>query len=191
MANVFVRAFRRSGVRLKYSQGYHPKPKLAFMDALPVGMESHQEYLVVNASGEATPEEIVSHLNTNLPEGLRILDCCIQKSGTDKAEAFISAYRVVSEKQIFDERQIRVSLKKSDWSIKRTNRKGKTRQIDLKQALMELECVSGSELQVTLRTAPGHVVRPGEVVAYVFDLPSDDLRRLRVIKTANRIVMAV
>ena len=189
MSSVFVRAFRRSGVRLKYSQGYHPKPKLVFMDALPVGMESHQEYLVINASGEATPEEIVSRLNTSLPEGLRILDCCGQSSGTDKAEAFISTYRVVSEKQIFGEKQIGDSLKKSDWSIKRTNRKGKTRQIDLKQALLELEWVSVSELQITLRTTPGHVVRPGEVVAYVFDLPPDDLRRLRVIKTANRIVI--
>ena len=160
---------------------------MAFLDALPVGMESHQEYLVINASGEATPEEIVSLLNSNLPEGLWIRDCCGQSSGTDKAEAFVSTYRITAVERIFDEKQIDVSLKKSDWNIQRTNRKGKTRQIDLKQALLEFERVSGSELQVTLRSTRGYVVRPGEVVAYVFDLPPDEHRRLRVIKTANHI----
>ena len=187
MANVFVRAFRRSNIRLKYSQGYHPKPKLAFLDALPVGMESHQEYLVINASGATPPEEIVSHLNYNLPEGLRIRDCCRLSSGSDNAEAFISTYRIVSDEEIFDEKQIVTRMKKSDWNIKRTNRKGKTRQIDLKQGLLEFERVSGSELQIILRSTPGHVVRPGEVVAYVFELPPDDLRRLRVLKTSNRV----
>ena len=186
MANIFVRAFRRSDVRLKYSEGYHPKPKLAFLDALPVGMESHQEYLVINVSGGGDPGNIVSRLNSNLPEGLQITDCCNLPVGADKTGDFIVTYRIVSDEGIFDEIQIDAGMKKTEWIMKRTNRKGKIRQIDLRPAVLGLEWVSASELNLTLQSTPGHIVRPGVVVAYLFGLPPDNLRHLRTTKLVNR-----
>ncbi len=39
------RALRRSGLRLKYSQGYHPKAELSFSPALSLGVASIDEYL--------------------------------------------------------------------------------------------------------------------------------------------------
>jgi radical SAM-linked protein len=186
MANIFARVFRRSGVRLKYSEGYHPQPKLAFLDALPVGMESHQEYLVITVSGEVDTGKFVSCLNSNLPEGLKVIDCCHLPPGTEKAEEFIVTYRVVSDDGIFDDNQIDAGMKKSEWIVERTNRKGKVRHIDLRPFVLGLERVSASELNLTLKSTPGHVVRPGAVVAYLFGLLPDNLRYLRTTKMGNR-----
>ncbi|MCJ7687309.1 MAG: TIGR03960 family B12-binding radical SAM protein, partial [Desulfobacteraceae bacterium] len=39
LAKVLIRAFRRAGLKLAYSRGYHPMPKVSFFAALPVGTE--------------------------------------------------------------------------------------------------------------------------------------------------------
>ncbi|MBW2217992.1 MAG: TIGR03960 family B12-binding radical SAM protein, partial [Deltaproteobacteria bacterium] len=43
MANMFIRAIKRAGINVKYSEGFHPKPKISFSDPIPVGMESLEE----------------------------------------------------------------------------------------------------------------------------------------------------
>ena len=43
LGRVLNRAFRRAGLKLAYSQGFHPMPKVSFFSALPVGTESMGE----------------------------------------------------------------------------------------------------------------------------------------------------
>lgn len=190
MANIFVRAFRRSAIQLKYSEGYHPKPKLNFLDALPVGMESYKEFLVIIVSGNLTPDDNLYCLNSNLPEGLQVSNICDMAPGTDKVEAFISTYSVVSNKEIFNQKQMDSCVEKPEWIISKTSRKGKIREINLRPSVLELERVSPSELRVTLRTSPGHVVRPRDVVTYLFEIFPEDLKSLQVTKVNNRIESA-
>ncbi len=40
LVKIFLRAIRRVGIPIKYSEGFHPKPKISFEDPLPVGLES-------------------------------------------------------------------------------------------------------------------------------------------------------
>jgi radical SAM family uncharacterized protein/radical SAM-linked protein len=187
MASVFVRAFRRSNIRLKYSEGYHPKPKLNFLDALPVGMESLKEYLVINVSVEVTSAEIVSRLNAHLPEGLKVTNIRDLITDTSKFKAFSTTYRVRSNNSTFHEKQLKITMDKTEWITTKTSRKGKSRKIDLRPMVLELIWVSSSELKMTLRTLPGQVVRPKEVVSYIFDISSNDLKQLRMIKEDNHI----
>ena len=43
MVNIFIRAVKRAAIPVRFSEGFHPKPKLAFDNPLPVGMESQEE----------------------------------------------------------------------------------------------------------------------------------------------------
>ncbi len=38
---------KRAGLTVKYSQGFNPSMRLAFDNALPVGMESEEEFFTV------------------------------------------------------------------------------------------------------------------------------------------------
>jgi uncharacterized protein (DUF2344 family) len=111
-------------------------------------------------------------------------------SGTDKVEALISTYSVVSNKEIFNQKQMDSCMEKPEWIISKTSRKGKIREINLRPSVLELERVSPSELRVTLRTSPGHVVRPRDVVTYLFEIFPEDLKSLQVTKVNNRIESA-
>ena len=134
MANVFVRALRRADVRLKYSEGFHPQPKLSFQDALPVGMESLQELLLVTVTGETTPKRIIRQLNAQLPDGLLVTDCYPIASKFVRPESVVTTYRLELDGDFFSDEKIASFLKKSEWIVSRTKRKGKVRQIDLRRS---------------------------------------------------------
>ncbi len=66
MLNAFVRAFRRAGVRLKYRGAHNPRPVVSAGVALPVGVESCEEYMDAVILGSVRCEELSGVLNSVL-----------------------------------------------------------------------------------------------------------------------------
>ena len=52
IAKVWERALRRANIPLIYSEGFSPRPKIAFGLALPTGAESECEYLDVQINNK-------------------------------------------------------------------------------------------------------------------------------------------
>jgi radical SAM family uncharacterized protein/radical SAM-linked protein len=67
------RAFRRAGLEIYYSKGFHPKPGLAFGPALGLGIPSLGELLDVKLVDKVTPEEILRRLRAVSPPGIDFL----------------------------------------------------------------------------------------------------------------------
>ena len=72
---LFKRAFKRSGIRLSYSKGFNPHPKMGFAQPLPLGYSSVSEYLEVETEEAYSPKELERALTGQVPEGIRILFC--------------------------------------------------------------------------------------------------------------------
>jgi radical SAM family uncharacterized protein/radical SAM-linked protein len=67
------RIFRRAGLELFYSEGFHPKPELSFGPALGLGIPSVAELLDVVLAEEVAPDELVARLNAVTLEGIEFL----------------------------------------------------------------------------------------------------------------------
>jgi len=74
MVDAFIRALRRAGVPLRYSEGFHPLPRLVFTSPLPVGVESLAEFVDVDISRYIRPAEFQERLNAQLPEGIKVVE---------------------------------------------------------------------------------------------------------------------
>ena len=76
IAKVWERTLRISSIPLVYSQGFSPRPKIAYGLALPTGSESDCEYIDIQIDDSKlktfAPDEICSALNHNLPTGIEI-----------------------------------------------------------------------------------------------------------------------
>lgn len=72
MLRLFKRIIKRSDIKLKYSQGYNPHPKMGFAQPLSLGYESMCEYLEMETAVEMDCEDIKERLESRLPEGIRI-----------------------------------------------------------------------------------------------------------------------
>ena len=141
LANMFLRALRRAEMLVKYSEGFHPKPKISFDDPLPIGMESLNEFLYLTVPGNTKPETIVGLLNNQLPEGLSVCDCQVDASCV-KNKLNSVTYVVTIKDSLFDERAFKAFNDSAEFIYTRTNRKGKTKKIDLKELVMEIDIVT-------------------------------------------------
>ncbi len=72
---MFKRAFRRTPVRLRYSQGYNPHPKMGFTMPLSLGFETVGDYLEIETDENYESCDIMSWLNGALPAGITAKSC--------------------------------------------------------------------------------------------------------------------
>ena len=75
LMRLFQRTFKRAGLNLTHTQGFNPRPSVSIALPLSVGVESKCELLDFDLEGQMVPaEEILTRLNGNLVEGIRILE---------------------------------------------------------------------------------------------------------------------
>jgi len=70
LINTIQRILRRSGIPAEFTQGFHPKMKLTFLPALPLGMRSREEILELVVEKDIAPEIFLERLNQVSPAGL-------------------------------------------------------------------------------------------------------------------------
>jgi len=64
------RLFRRAGLPLAMSQGFHPKPRMTFPSALALGIEGVDEVLELELTESPPAEELLQRLTPHAPPGL-------------------------------------------------------------------------------------------------------------------------
>lgn len=69
----FHRALRRSRLPIHFTGGEHPHPKIAFSQALPLGVESEAEYMDLWLSSTLDGAEVEETLNAVLPLGISVV----------------------------------------------------------------------------------------------------------------------
>lgn len=69
--NIIQRGFRRAGIPVCFSKGFHPKMIVSFPPALPLGMEGRAEVIEFRSDYYIPQDEFASHINAYLPPGIR------------------------------------------------------------------------------------------------------------------------
>ena len=72
LMRLLMRAFRRSGLPLKMTEGFSPHPKLSIRRALKLGIESDREEAAIVLKEEVESKDFWERLSKQLPEGLHI-----------------------------------------------------------------------------------------------------------------------
>ncbi|NQU17159.1 MAG: DUF2344 domain-containing protein [Candidatus Saganbacteria bacterium] len=73
LMRVISRAIRRANLPIAYSQGFNPRMKMSFGQALKVGQSSGSEEAKLTFEEEISPQEVVDRLNLVLPNGVDVL----------------------------------------------------------------------------------------------------------------------
>ncbi len=66
------RAIRRAEIKIKYSEGFNPKPKMSFGPPTSLGIESHAEYGDLIMADDLEPGDFLIRLNDALYDRLKI-----------------------------------------------------------------------------------------------------------------------
>jgi radical SAM-linked protein len=182
LVKIFIRAFRRARIPLRFSKGFHPAPKVSFEYALPVGIESLEEHFTIQVPLRVSRETIMECLNPQLPEGITVTACDAVDRSLSGGEPKLFQYTVTLTEGGFSEDKLKVFLEKTEWPFTRKNRKGRPRTIDLRRQVRHLKLLSPKKADMILELRTRDGARPTEVLGSVFGLSEQALKVARIIK---------
>ncbi len=185
LRSLIVRAFRVVDLPIAYSQGFSPHPKIAFGPALPVGMESEDEYIDVECVTEVDWDAITSGVNNYLPEGIDFVNAKPLEPGVKSISASIVANDIEIELvEPADTAEVRSAvddfMRLDSYKITR-----KEKEIDLRPLVEGIEIdQSGTKLTYTATVGGKGSVRPEDIILIVFgkrDHPVKSVTKMRAV----------
>lgn len=185
MVNIFTRAMKRVDIPVRFTQGFHPKPKIVFQDALPIGMESLREVMVVEVEETFKPAEIARRLNQELPEGLTVNGCALAGKGKQGGSGRLSTYRVTLARDTFDRDRLEAFKAVDRFVVERRRKKGRLKKIDLKAMVRRIRQVDDRSLEIETLSREGMSLRPAELLASVFGMDEETVRTAAVVRLSS------
>ncbi|MCJ2164178.1 MULTISPECIES: TIGR03960 family B12-binding radical SAM protein [unclassified Pseudodesulfovibrio] len=136
---VFERAFRRAGLPMAFSAGFHPMPRLSFGMALPVGVESRAEWINIFLRKDFEPAEVVRRLLVNMPIGLAPLKADRLDMGRKQPQSVeeIFELRFLREAELHLE-QWRSFMVKDKFIIEKRTKKRGMQPMDIRPLVTEM-----------------------------------------------------
>ena len=184
-SQAILRAFRRAGIPLIFSQGFHPLPRVAFGPPLPVGTESWAEYVDFQVQGKFRPEEGLGRLNQELFTGVKIL--AIQEIPLKSPSIFDNIITILynisgDELAALGKEKISRFEKADTFTVSWTR---KNKEIDLKKYLLSITSREEGSLRLHLRFGPEGTLRPEEALGLVMgwteeEKPSMSIQKIQV-----------
>ncbi|MBW2128139.1 MAG: TIGR03960 family B12-binding radical SAM protein [Deltaproteobacteria bacterium] len=183
LVRLFTRAFKRAGIEMAYSQGYHPMPKISFTTALPVGTESLHETVVIHCMDDKMCDpEARDRIQGQLPAGVKILGI-EEITGLKKRERLKeSHYVVTTEGWKINELDLRHFMEQDRFLVKKKGLKG-DRMVDARKVVDSLQWIGSNCMKMVIRHTEGPELKPVEILKEVLRLSDKDLRKIKILKT--------
>ena len=185
MVTVFQRATRRAELPLAYSQGYRPKPRMSFGDALPLGLESLAEAMEVTLRHPISPVELLRRLNGELPAGLEILEASEKAERVRQTSGRVETYEAI----VSGDSWPKMGFRRFDGqSLKPLRQKAKRREviISLEKRLLEFQVLAPERIRFTLVQTEDGNIRVRDLLAHVFEMSEEEVREARIVKIGSK-----
>jgi len=181
MVTSILRAIRRAGIPVLYSEGFHPKPRVSFDDPLPIGIESDSELFTIRVTDYIKPGDMFK-LNQYLPDGIRVVDCRITSKKIHSEKISTIGYEVTMPDLCLDKCKKNGLDNRDGIVLEYKDKKGKLKKIDLKDMLYNVDIIDDNCMNIVIRNDSGKTIRPFEILTHVFSLSEQEARQATVLK---------
>ena len=162
LVRTFERMFRRAGLALSMSEGFHPKVKMSFPSALALGIEGTNELMEVELSSPLSPDALMELLSRVAPVGLVIRSATtMDAKSKGRLEAVMYELPVPEGRRSDVSQAVRNFVAQTEHFVDR--RQGKP-SVDLCAGLKNLELANGT-LRIEQQIREGAVPKPREILS--------------------------
>lgn len=190
-----LRALRRAGLPIRYSEGHHPKPRVSFLNPVAVGIESMDEFFDVDFTRPVQVATLAERLNSTLPIGLKIawatpIDLQLP-SLSDSMKASEYLIDVTNGPNLIKDLGIEFSglegllkdFNQLETIIVGLRRGGGLKEIDIKPLIGELRLVDHKRIKLVLKvSSDGPGVKPHELISRLFGLTIEESTLIPILK---------
>lgn len=147
---------------MAFSSGFHPHPRISYVNAAPTGAASEAEYLEIGLAEVRDPARVRDDLNAAMPDGLAIVEV-VEAAGSSLPELLAaSTWQVDWPGGDLLAGAIADLLAAEEVRVERQTKSG-LRSFDVRSAVVAL-AATDTGFVVTVRTSEP-LVRPDDVVA--------------------------
>ncbi|HEY8427992.1 MAG TPA: TIGR03936 family radical SAM-associated protein, partial [Sandaracinaceae bacterium] len=202
LVKVLPRIFRRAGLPLYYSAGFHPKPEMTFAPALSLGIASLDEYVDVKLDGDVPFDlsDLPARLNAVSELGLEFTDAIVLGDADRRITRVVDEAVYVAGVPELSLRELgldleglcaRVAERRTGPLVVRRDIDGIGKKVDVKQYLLGVEVGAGAEvleragiagrlvpMRIRLRITGGGTAKPSEALEALLgaDVPARFVR---------------
>lgn len=191
VARIFERALRKAAVDVAYTEGFSPRPKIAFGLALSTGHESLAEYLDIALAADVDVTDLPGRLSPALPPGIDVVAAAPVEPGDASLQESVTSctWRIeVRDTDLATAESLVATAIAADELVLTRTRKGKEVVDDLRPAVLSLAVAgptdAGVALLAELATQP-RGLRPAELLQ-VLDPSVEEGRVLRIAQWTAR-----
>ncbi len=162
LLRTFERMMRRADLPLRFSEGFHPKPRMVFASALGLGVVGCEEVLEIELEECLPCAELQQRLSEQAPQGLNILSVKrVDPRFTGQARQALYELPLPADCLLGLEARMAELLNQTECWVDRT--KPGPRRINVRAYLSGLT-LRGDRLLIELRITPQGSARPEEVL---------------------------
>lgn len=175
LVRAMERLFRRAGLKLGMSQGFHPKPRMVFPAALALGVVGDNELLDFELAEPLGAAEIETRLTAHAPAGLDILSVECVPADAKKTRVRAMSFEIA----VPAERRAAVAARLADFLSQTTYiaaREDGSHPVDVRPSVEELS-LTEDRLRMRLLVNDQGGARPRALLAAlgIDDLPQEGI----------------
>jgi radical SAM-linked protein len=194
LAKHMARTLRKVKLPLKYSQGFHPHPRIVFHNALPVGMESQVEFLDIELTQRIPAEHIPNLVNRYLQPGLKILTA---EEIPLKKSAFLDKLKI--KKYLISlpfDRNLNIPhteeikqfinnfLSKEEFFIQSVKKRNVVT-VDIRPIVQQILLRENNSIEVALDQTGQNIPKVAEIAGAILHLNEKEQKGLKILKLAS------
>ncbi len=158
MIRYFERLIKMTGLKMKFSQGFNPRPKLSFGQAISLGMVAYNEPMDIELDEEVESEKLLKLLQEKSVPGFAIT----KVEDIEKTDSIAKDYTCVKYSLDFENKDILakfVEIVEQDEIIVIKEKKGKTIERDLKPKIKQMELQEDKVILLLESISPNVIIR--------------------------------
>lgn len=163
LVRVWERVFRRAGLGLSMSEGFHPKARMSFPLALSLGIASTAEVMEVELNEETTADDFCARITPQLPNGLVVTKIQMLEAGVKKSQAKHVTYEIPIPQYLHAEAEQAISrfMSQEEYLVTRT---GRHEPLNIRADIEQL-CLSDGTLEIHQRVTRTATAKPREILS--------------------------
>lgn len=185
-----VRALRRTGVELAFSQGMRPKPILSLAMPLGVGVEGEDEICDFSLKSRAPLTELAKQISHELPQGIELKSVGPTYDRAKAAARVDScAYRIeLGGPASAYKDAVGQYNAASELVLMRRRPKG-DKEVDIKKYVERIDLLEdGSGISFDMKVTPEGTARPDEIISALGGFAGSDLAAEHIVRTEIRLI---
>ncbi len=186
MMRIFERSLKRAGIPCEYSQGFNPRPVMAFALPLGVGVETIDDYVDITVRGKITPADMVRRMQNSFPPGISIMGAIAVTPTKESMMAQVAAAQYLFHGNEFA--KAKDLIEKSKTLMVTKTSKGVQKIVDVKPLILSIEVVDSNSLKILVKAGSKENLRPDLLLESLVDanfFTSDDAKNIRIVRVGT------